>query len=1001
MSVQRFRLPEGGAIDRTRFHAFRFDGKRLTGHPGDTLASALLANGIHLVGRSFKYHRPRGIFSAGVEEPNALVQLGEGARSEPNVRAPVVELFDGLVADSQNRWPSLGFDIGAVNNLLSPLFPAGFYYKTFMWPDSLWHNYEQVIRAAAGLGRAPEGEDPDRYDRHFAHCDVLVVGGGPAGLAAARAAGRTGARVILAEQDFALGGSLLRESAVIDGAPGEDWLAEGEAELAGEDEVRVMTRTTVVGAYGHGSYLLVERSGDHLGEPEADRPRQRLWRVRARQMVLAAGAIERPLVFADNDRPGVMLAGAAAAYARRFAVKVGERPVVVTNNDGGYRAALSIAEAGGTVAALVDSRPDAPAELAARINAAGIRLHTGYVPQRAEGAKRVSALDILPVDEAGRPTGGPAQRLQTDAVAMSGGWNPTAHLYAHAGGRLRFDDERHIYLPHQSSEAIRVAGAAAGQFELEAALAEGADAGHEAAADAGFRKPGPRPRLPAVESMPVTAARALWLSPEEEGGKGKRFVDFQNDVTVPDLELALREGYRSIEHVKRYTTTGMGTDQGKTSNVNALAVVNATLGEEAAATGYTTFRPPYTPAAFGTIAGRDVGPLLDPVRRTAMQDWHAEHGAVFEPVGQWRRPFTYLRDGEDEAQAVQRECLAVRQAVGALDASTLGKIDIQGPDAAEFLNRIYTNGWSKLEIGRCRYGVMLHEDGMIFDDGVTARLGANHFHMTTTSGGAAGVLAWLENWLQTEWPELKVWCNSMTEHWAVVNIAGPQARALMADLCEDIDLSNEAFPFMAVREGTVAGLPARVFRISFTGELSYEINVPARYGLELWRAIMNAGAAYGITPYGTEAMHVLRCEVGFIMVGQETDGTVTPVDLGMEWLVSGRKDFLGKRSLARADTARADRKQLVGLLTHDPETVLAEGAQIVGGASAKPPQRSQGHVTSSYKSPNVGRSIAMALLERGGSRHGETVHVAWDGRVVAAEVTVPKFFDLDGERSRG
>ncbi len=1000
MSVQRFRLPTGGGVDRTRFHAFRFDGRTLTGHPGDTLASALLANGVHLVGRSFKYHRPRGIVSAGVEEASALVQLREGARSEPNQRATVVELYDGLVAASQNRWPSLGLDLGAVNNLLSPLFPAGFYYKTFMWPASLWHTYEQAIRAMAGLGRAAEAPDPDRYERHHAHCDVLVIGGGPAGLSAARAAARTGARVILVEQDFAWGGALLREPAVIDGESGEDWLAQSLAELAEAGEVRTMTRTTVIGSYGQGAYLMLERHADHLAVPEGDEPRQRLWRVRAKRTVLAAGAIERPLVFANNDRPGIMLAGAGASYARRFAVRTGERPVIVTNNDSAYRAALAIAEVGGTVAALVDSRTDAPAELAARVNAAGIRLHTGYAPVEAEGGRRVSGLTIAPVEADGRLAAGRAQRLKCDAVLMSGGWNPTAHLYAHANGRLRFDAERHIYLPDASREPIRVAGAAAGLFGLQAALDSGAEAGHDAAADAGFRKPGPRPRQPAVETVAETPARPLWVSPASGRSSAKRFVDMQNDVTVADLELALREGYRSIEHVKRYTTTGMGTDQGKTSNVNALAVVNASLGEAAASTGYTTFRPPYTPATFGAIAGRDVGPLLDPVRRTAMQDWHGEHGAVFEPVGQWRRPLTYLRDGEDEAAAVQRECRAVRQGLGALDASKLGKIDIQGPDAAEFLNRIYTNGWSKLEIGRCRYGVMLHEDGMVFDDGVTARLGANHFHMTTTSGGAAGVLGWLENWLQTEWPELRVWCNSMTEHWAVVNIAGPHARDLMTDLCQDVDLAPEAFPFMAVREGTVAGLPARIFRISITGELSYEINVPARYGLELWRAVMTAGAAYGITPYGTEAMHVLRCEVGFIMVGQETDGTVTPVDLGMEWLVSTRKDFIGKRSLARADTARADRKQLVGLLAQDPQTVLAEGAQIVTAPQAAP-QRSEGHVTSSYMSPNVGRSIAMALLERGGSRHGETVNVVWDGRVVPAEVTQPKFFDLEGARSRG
>jgi len=995
------RTPEGGRIDRGRRLRFRFDGRAYWGHPGDTLASALLANGVALVGRSFKYHRPRGIVSAGPEEPNALVRLRRGGRAEPNVRATVIELFDGLEAESQNRWPSLTHDLGIVNDWLSPLFPAGFYYKTFMWPPGFWMLYEWAIRRVAGLGRAPEAADPDGYDHAHAHCDVLVVGGGPAGLAAAQRAARTGARVILADEGSELGGALLGTKERLDGRPAMAWVEAVLTELAGAAEVSLLPRTTVVGYHDHNFLTLVERVADHLAEPAACQPRRRLWQVRARQVVLATGAIERPLVFADNDRPGIMLAGAARAYVNRYGVRPGSRAVVVTNNDSAYAAAVDLAAGGIEVAALADLRAEVSGDIAVKLEERGIELLAGYTPTAVEGGTRLRAVELMRLDAEGKLTSGPERRIDCDLLAVSGGWNPTVHLHSQSGGRLAFDTTLAAFLPSEGGQACRIVGAAAGRFGLAECLVDGAEAGLAAAAAAGVRRKGRAARVPKPEARAaVTPPRWLWLLPGPRP-KAKRFVDLQSDVTVDDLQLAVREGYRSIEHVKRYTTTGMGTDQGKLGNVGALGVVAASLGQELGQVGTTTFRPPYTPVTFGAIAGRHRGPLLQPVRRTPMQGWHEQHGAVFEPVGQWLRPRYYPRPGEGMAEATSREVEATRTCLGVLDASTLGKIDIQGPDAAEFLNRIYTNGWSRLGIGRCRYGLMLHEDGMIFDDGVTTRLAENRFHMTTTTGNAAAVLAWLENWLQTEWPELRVYCNSVTEHWAVISVSGPHARRLMQDLGGDIDYGGEAFPYMSVRQGRVAGMPARVFRISFTGELSFEINVPACYGLAMWQAVMRAGAPYGITPFGTEAMHVLRAEVGFIIVGQETDGTVTPIDLGLEAMVSAAKDFIGKRSLARADTSRADRRQLVGLLTDEAALVVPEGAQVVERAEAKPQVPPLGHVTSSYYSPSVGRSIALGLVARGGERHGERVFLAWEDRRVPVTIGPPRFFDLDGSRARG
>jgi sarcosine oxidase, subunit alpha len=984
------RLATGGRIDRSRPMGFTFDGRRYQGFAGDTLASALLANGVHLVGRSFKYHRPRGIFSAGAEEPNALVQLGTGPRTEPNVRATQVELYEGLVAHSQNCWPSVGLDLGEASNLLSPLFPAGFYYKTFMWPPSLWHLYERLIRRAAGMGEAPREPDPDRYEHVHAHCDVLIVGAGPAGLAAALAAGQSGARVILADEQAEMGGSLLSEPLE---RVGHAWREASLAALPSFPETRLLRRTTAFGYYDHNYLGLLERVTDHLGTKALQHlPRQRLWKVRARQVVLATGAIERPLVFAGNDRPGVMLAGAVRSYLNRYAVRPG-RVVVFTNNDSAYATALDLYAAKVAVT-VVDTRSEPAGALPQRARADGIRVLAGHAITATRGHRKVREVEVQRLRDGAIVDA--AEKLLCDVVAVSGGWNPTIHLQSQSRARPRYDEVLGIFLPGPAVQAERSAGACNGAFTLTACLQEGARAGVEAAEAAGFAAQ--LPELPSIAEPAEQPAQQLWQVP----GKGKAFVDLQNDVTAADIGLALREGYRSVEHVKRYTTTGMGTDQGKTSNVNALGIIAETTGQSIPEIGVTTFRPPYTPVTFGAIVGRNCGALFDPVRRTPMHAWHETRGAVFEDVGQWQRPWYYPRPGETMAEAVGREVGAARSGVVILDASTLGKIDLQGRDVAELLNRVYTNAWGKLAIGRCRYGLMLGEDGMVFDDGVTTRLGERHYLMSTTSGGAARVLAWLEEWLQTEWPELQVWCTSVTDQWATISLSGPDSRRLLAGLAPDVDLDPAAFPHMSMREGQVAGVLARIFRISFTGEQGYEIQVPASYGLPLWEQCMAAGASYGITPHGTEAMHVLRAEKGYIIAGQDTDGTVTPDDLGMEWIVSKQKpDFLGKRSLARADIARNDRKQLVGLLPDDPRELLEEGAQIVVEPTERIPMAMIGHVTSSYRSPNLEHSFALAMIREGRSRLGQKLYVPMAGRTITVTVTDPVFVDKDGERLRG
>lgn len=998
-----FRTTMGGSIDRAARRAFRFDGRRYEGRAGDTLASALLSHGIHFVGRSFKYHRPRGFLSAGSEEPNALAVVDRGGgRLTPNLRMTQIELYDGLVAHSQNAWPSLHFDMGSINGLMAPVFAAGFYYKTFMGPVALkdrqlWTRlFEPAIRRAAGLGAAAAVPDPDTYANRFAHCDVLVVGAGPAGLAAALAAGQAGARVILCDEGFELGGSLLAETqGLIEGQAPEVWLATARRDLAALSNVTLLPRTQAFGYYNHNFVALSERLTDHHAPGETHGPRERLWQVRAGAVVLATGAIERPLVFDGNDRPGVMLADAARVYLNRWGVRVGHSALVVTAHDGAYRTALDLQAAGVSIPAIVDLRhsPSGPLPDAAR--SAGLRVLAGATVTETAGSWRVSHATI------GRVSGRHVhdlERVACDTVLMSGGWTPSIHLFAQSRGRIAFDEARQLFVPGAAVQRQRSVGACAGRFGLASALNEGAAAGHDLAGAAGA------PRSYDVDHEDVFGPGGFSgaLPAAGDGARAKAFVDFQNDVTAKDIVLATREGFRSIEHIKRYTTTGMATDQGKTSNLNALAIAAEALGEPIPAVGLTTFRQPYTPVTFGTFAGMSRGAMFDPVRQTPIHAWAAAHGARFEDVSLWKRAHYFPRRGEDMHAAVDRECRATRARAGLFDASTLGKIEVAGPDAAEFLNRLYPNSWLKLGVGRCRYGLMLNEAGFIMDDGVVGRLSADRFHVTTTTGGAPRVLAHMEDYLQTEFPDLRVWLTSTTDQWAVIAVQGPRARDILAPLIEDIDLSPAAFPHMAVREGHIGGVPTRLFRVSFTGELGFEVNVPADYGGAVWEAIWAEGRTCDAVAYGTEAMHVLRAEKGYIIVGQDTDGTCTPDDMGLGGMVARQKpDFVGKRSLQRPFLNEPDRKQLVGLATADSRLVLEEGAQVV--PSANPPVGSHaiGHVTSAYASGTVGRSIALAVVERGRARHGETLYVTTAGGTVTATVTSPVFYDPQGERLDG
>ncbi len=986
--MNTFRRPGRGRTHPEKELRFSFDSKVYTGYEGDTLASALIANGVHLVGRSFKYHRPRGFIGAGSEEANALVAFDRGpGRKTPNVRATTIELFEGLVAHSQNNWPDVKFDVAAMNDMFSVFFPAGFYNKTFMWPKSFWDKvYEPAIRRLAGLGPAPTQPDKDHYASTYGHCEILIAGAGPAGIAAALAASDAGGRVILADEQVELGGSLLSvPQAVIEGMPAWQWLENSLEILRARENVRLMPRTTVIGYY-HDNFLgLVERLTDHERSPAAELPRECLHRIRAGRAVLATGAIERPLVFADNDRPGIMLASAAQTYLNRYGVVVGDNVAVFTSHDSAYEAAFDLSDANVRIAAIIDLREGVPEALLEEANNRGIDVTTSAVVTGTSGRHRVRQICVNTMKN-GVVEGG-AKTIICDAVLVSGGWTPSVHLFSHSKGQLKWCQRVGAYLPDAPNENTLCVGACNGTFGLSNVLEEGAKAG----GDGRTYK----------TSEPLSGTGEIFQSvpTDRDQTRIKAFVDFQNDVTDKDIKLAVREGFRSIEHVKRYTTNGMATDQGKTSNLNALQIASKAINRPIEQVGLTTFRPPYTPTTFGAVLGYRDGDSFEVTRKTSVDMWAEENAAVFEPVGLWRRARYFPRNGEDMQTAVNRESAATRHSLGIFDASTLGKIEIVGPDAAEFLNRMYTNPWTKLAAGRCRYGLLLGEDGYITDDGVIGRLADDRFHVTTTTGGAPRVLAMMEDFLQTEWPSLDVWLTSVTEQWAVIALNGPNARKLIEPFVDGIDLSLKAFPHMAVKEGKICGIETRLFRVSFSGELGFEINVPAHFGRALWETLYKAGEQFDITPYGTETMHVLRAEKGFIIVGQDTDGTVTPDDAGMSWAIGKKKpDFVGKRSLARPDLVASGRKQLVGLFTEDPEIVLQEGAQIVADRDQPIPMHMIGHVTSSYWSSTLGRSIAMALVKDGRTLNGTNVFVPMPEQTHVAKIGGTVSYDPEGAR---
>lgn len=967
----------GGLIDRNRSLTFSFDGKSYSGFAGDTLASALLANDVRLMGRGFKYHRPRGVLSAGSEEPNALVELRGGAWQEPNTRATVAELFDGLEATSQNRVGSLSFDLMAVNDLLSPFFAAGFYYKTFMWPRAFWEKlYEPLIRRAAGLGSLSMQADPDRYDSGFLHCDLLVIGGGAAGIAAALTAARAGARVILADEDFRLGGRLLSESAALD-RPATDWLAEVEAEFASLPNLRVMRRTTVWGAFDHGVYGAVERVADHLPTP-GKRVRQSLWRITAKRAILAAGATERHIPFANNDRPGVMLAGAMRAYANRWAVSPAKRVAIFTNNDDGHRTARDLAAKGVEIAAVIDSRPGASAQ-------GGYRTIAGGLVTDSKGRLGLTRVQV-----------NGSEWIDCGALGVSGGWNPNVNIASHHRGRPVFDPAQQAFLAEDGNVAgLSIAGAAAGKGSTAQALASGTDAALAALADLGLT--GHRPDLPQAEDAALNL-QPLWHVP----GKGRAWVDFQNDVTVKDVKLAYVENLRPVEHLKRWTTLGMATDQGKTSNVTALAVMAELTGQTINQTGTTIFRPPYTPVALSVLGGGDTGAHFRPRRLTPTHEWAKSQGAVFVEVGQWMRAQWYPRPGETTwRQSVDREVLATRKGVGICDVTTLGKVDVQGADAGEFLDRVYANAMKSLKVGMVRYGLMLREDGFAWDDGTCARLSETQYVVTTTTANAGTIYKHMEFCRQCLWPELDVQLISTTDAWAQMSVAGPNARRLLERIVDGFDLSNDAFPFMGCANLTVCGgLRARLFRISFSGELAYEIAVPARYGNALMERLVTVGADLGATPYGTETLGVLRIEKGHA-AGNELNGQTTAQMLGMGKMVSTKKDSIGA-VLSRREGMTADRRMLVGLQPVDPAEPVVAGSHLFVEGAAQDTANDQGWITSACFSPHVGSGIGLGYLVDGADRMGQVVVAAnpLQGQSVRMRVVSAHFVDPEGGRVR-
>lgn len=989
--TQSNRIANKGLIDRRKPIDFTFDGKTYKGYAGDTLAAALLANGVTLTGRSFKYHRARGILTAGSEEPNAILELRTGARREPNVRATVAELYQGLSAQSQNRWPSLKYDLLSINSLLSPVFVAGFYYKTFMWPAALWEKlYEPLIRRAAGLGRAADETDPDTYEKATAFCDVLVIGAGAAGLMAALAAGRSGARVILADESFALGGRLLSENLSIGGMSAPAWVAGVEKELRAMPEVRILPRTTVFGAYDTGTFGAVERVSDHVAVPQVHQPRQRLWRFVAKQTVVATGATERPIVFGNNDLPGVMLASAVRTYINRFGVAPGKRAVVFGNNDDIAATVTDLVAAGVTIAAVVDSRPGS-SDAVKRAAETALKFVTGKVAD-AKGSIGVKGARIVPLN------GGDALDVACDLIAVTGGWNPNVQLTTHQNGKPVWSSELAAFVPGPLPKGMTVAGAAHGDFSVDYCLDAGAHTGAAASAAAGF--PVEVPQAPSAPKEPY-GLEPLWQVKE---AKHKAFVDYQNDVASSDIALAEREGYRSIEHVKRYTTLGMATDQGKTANVNGLAILAELTGKSIPETGITAARPPYTPVALGALAGHHRGKDFKATRLPPSYEWAKSQGAVMVETGLWLRPQYFPRGNEtDWLETVTREVKTTRSAAGFCDVSTLGKIEVQGADAGAFLDRVYINMFSNLAVGRARYGLMLREDGMVLDDGTTARLAPDRYFMTTTTANAVKVMQHLEYCHQWHWPELDVQFTSATDQWAQFSVAGPKARDILAKLVDaPFDISNASFPYMAVAELTVCGgVKARLYRLSFSGELAYEIGVPARYGDSLIRALMEAGEEFGAICYGTEALGVMRIEKGHIG-GAEINGTTTAADLGLGKMMSTKKDYIGRVLAQREGLADPSRPSFAGFRPVDRSQRLRAGAHFLPKDAGSYASNDQGYMTSVAYSPMCGHWIGLGLIQNGAGRIGEVVR-AYDpvrNGDTLVEIVSPVFFDAEGERLR-
>ena len=995
---QPFRLNKEGLINRNKKISFTFNGKKLFGYEGDTIASALIANGIHLVGRSFKYHRPRGFFGAGVEEPNAKLQVEFNGHSEPNVNATEMELVEGLSATSQNCWPSVNFDIGAINNFLKMFFPAGFYYKTFMWPKSFWYKiYEPFIRKAAGLGVASIEKDKERYEHKFEYCDLLVTGSGPSGLASAYAAAKNGAKVILAEDKPRFGGTLLTDDVSIDNLSGKDWAEKIISELKSMPNVTVKNRSQVFGYYDHNMLVMFERVSDHLEKKSKFTPRQRLWYIRAKETILSTGSIERPIVFGNNDTPGIFLSAAAKEYMKVYGVLVGKKPLIFTNNDSAYETALEFKK-NNVEPIILDTREEHSSELIDEAKSKGIDIRFSHGVIVANGYKKVKSAKIGKLNK-DKNSFEKIETVDCDCICVSGFWTPSVHLASQSGNKLKYEEKIDAFIPDKKKQHETSVGAANGSFTLEESLKHGFENGSNLSAKITDTKT--EIAIPNVNEKKYGAHDKFWCMPLPKNENPKRFVDFQNDVSVSDIEIALREGYRSIEHVKRYTTLGMATDQGRTSNLNGLQLVSNIENKIVPEVGHTTFRPPFTPITIGTIVGREVGMEYMPTRKTPMHEWHEKNNAVFVDAGAWKRPRYYKQGNETLFEASKREAKNVRENVGICDVTTLGKIDIKGPDAAEFLNRVYTNAWMKLPVGKARYGLMLREDGIVMDDGTTTRISENHYHMTTTTAQAANVLSHLEYYLQIVWPELNVNVVSTTEQWAGAAIAGPKSRDMLSKLYPDLDVSNDALPFMGYKEAEFFGVPSRIFRISFSGELAYEINVKSDHGMFMWEKMMEVGKEFGNQPYGTEALSTLRIEMGHV-AGPELDGRTIPSDVSLNGLVSKKKDFIGKNSLGREAFNVESRQKIVGLIPIDRKSSIPEGSHIVQDQNAKLPNPKLGHVSSSCWSVENNNPFSLAIMKDGKNMIGKKFFAVspLKNKSIEVEVISSHYVDPEGKRVR-